>query len=39
MDKIFVPDYIDLNYKFAVFDENGNIILYQKEFYDSPRSI
>lgn len=36
MDKIYVPNYIDLDYKFAVFDDNGNIILYQKEYYDSP---
>lgn len=39
MDKIYVPDYIDLDYKFAVFKENGNIELYQQEYYDKPRYI
>lgn len=38
MDKIFVPNYIDLDYKYAVFKENGNIELYQKEYYDTPGS-
>ena len=37
MDKIFVPNYIDLDYKYAVFDEQGNISLYQQEYYDQPR--
>lgn len=39
MDKIFVPDYIDLDYQFAVFKENGDIELYQQEYYDKPRHI
>lgn len=36
MDKIYVPDYIDLDYKIAVFKDNGNIELYQKESYTEP---
>lgn len=36
MDKLFVPNYIDLDFKFAVFKDNGNIELYQKENYTEP---
>lgn len=36
MDKLFVPNYIDLDYKFAVFKDNGNIELYQRENYTEP---
>lgn len=34
MEKLYVPDYIDLNFKYAVFKDNGDIELYEKEFYD-----
>lgn len=37
MDKIYVPNYIDLNFKYAVFKDNGNIELYEEEYYDKPR--
>lgn len=36
MDKLYVPNYIDFNYKYAVFKENGDIELYEQEFYDRP---
>lgn len=36
MDKLYVPDYIDLDYNYAVFNENGDIYLYQNEYYDKP---
>ena len=36
MDKLYVPDYIPLDYKYAVFKENGNIELYQEEVYTKP---
>lgn len=36
MDKLYVPDYIDLDYKYAVFKDNGDIELYQKEEYTTP---
>lgn len=39
MDKLFVPNYIDLDYKYAVFKDNGDIELYQQEDYTQPRSI
>lgn len=35
MDKIYVPDYIPLDYKYAVFDDVG-IHLYQQEYYNEP---
>ena len=36
MDKLYVPDYIGLDFKYVVFKENGDIELYQQEYYDQP---
>lgn len=38
-DKIFVPDFIPLSYNIVVFKDNGNIELYERMSYTTPRDL